>query len=430
MKLRILGLSVVMAVMAATTGGGAAVVPDAVNMEPVGWVELTGWKAPDGASKTVNMAKVGDRVFIAQGSEVMGSEPLMLQSCIYTIDVGDPGRPQVVRSDVHENVRISSLVATEGFLFSAETPHSLYTAYSPGRTKIYRPTASGALEPVKIIEGFDRIHVVADLVILSKRDYAGIKTVRIMESGEIAEVAYTEEFGQGNLVIGQKLSVAIPQGMVEIGGDGSLENFQPLPRGASIIDVFQNYRGISFWLPGVSPPRRINVVQGSLGFGIHADSLQVTDLSRIDTPYFLKATYPTAGDARILVDGSYVYLSNRNSCWVLRYTGEPEGEPMLNAELVTAAFPPVMTAGQSADVTVELRNTGVASWSGDFSFKLAVVDGAEELVRNGATRFNIPNGVRVDRGETHRFVVPLEAPGAGGSAGEVTLRLQMMQEWL
>ncbi len=80
-----------------------------------------------------------------------------------------------------------------------------------------------------------------------------------------------------------------------------------------------------------------------------------------------------------------------------------------DAEVVSFALPPQMDCGDTFQGSVEMRNTGWATWTPDEGYKLGILDD-EDPFYTGGTRVKLPEGVAVAPGESHLFEFELLAP--------------------
>ena len=79
------------------------------------------------------------------------------------------------------------------------------------------------------------------------------------------------------------------------------------------------------------------------------------------------------------------------------------------AEVVSATFPTEIPCGTVAVASVEMRNTGTATWTASEGYKLGTVDDSDEL-HTHSTRIYLPDGVEVAPGESYLFTLELTAP--------------------
>ena len=82
-----------------------------------------------------------------------------------------------------------------------------------------------------------------------------------------------------------------------------------------------------------------------------------------------------------------------------------------DAEVVAAVLPTALDCGDLFQASVEMRNTGWATWTRDEGYKLGAVDGEDPLHPDGA-RVYLPEEAVVAPGESHLFEFELTAPMA------------------
>jgi len=95
-----------------------------------------------------------------------------------------------------------------------------------------------------------------------------------------------------------------------------------------------------------------------------------------------------------------------------------------DAALVTAVLPTTMACGEIVPATIEMLNTGLATWSAVDGYKLGGVDD-EDPFYGPDVRVYMTEGVTVEPGESYTFSFDLTAPEA---AGEYVTDWQMVHE--
>jgi hypothetical protein len=79
------------------------------------------------------------------------------------------------------------------------------------------------------------------------------------------------------------------------------------------------------------------------------------------------------------------------------------------SEVVSAIFPTEIPCGTTAVASVEMRNTGTATWTEAEGYRLGTVDD-EDPLHPHAGRLVLPDDVSVAPGETYLFTIELTAP--------------------
>ncbi len=109
------------------------------------------------------------------------------------------------------------------------------------------------------------------------------------------------------------------------------------------------------------------------------------------------------GYRKIFDEGGWVVLKND---WLTR---EPE-RSYYGAAFVEQYVPSSMTAGQSYEVSVTMKNTGINRWTAERSFRLAYLDGTRDW---GLERVELPSAIEPDGLAKFSFTVTAPAtPGA------------------
>ena len=438
----ILGLAVVLAALISIPAEAQGL--QGFNLEPVGWVDLPRPDRPADTSPVINITRLGSSVVIILTYRDSSGGAAETYSHIITINVTDPTQPRVESWAVRPGVFVRRAYSMGQLLIISEAP-SDPTSLGPGSVYVLRANHSGGFDQVYHVDDCHKIHVAQDLLILSSAYEKRIRIFKLTAAGEFSEVSSTDQYGDVLMVAGQKIVTLEPRTVLNLSGEGQLEYDGPCDTRSNPNTTIGPSAIIGSWIVNgrivtdisdihspaeiLTLPRVVNGVQDGLGYGVDSNYLQVIDIARSQTPYFLKAMYPVDSQAVILVDREFVYYATGSQFGVMKYTGGPAAGQLLNAEVVTADIPAVMTPGQSVPAALELRNLGISPWSGDVAFKLAVIDGAEHLLEAGASRVNIPEGTVVRRGETYTFHLPLRASDLAPHPGPVTLKLQMVQEW-
>lgn len=99
------------------------------------------------------------------------------------------------------------------------------------------------------------------------------------------------------------------------------------------------------------------------------------------------------------------------TCLYPQYVGD-------NAAFVSQSVPTTMTAGQSYNVSVTMRNTGASTWftAADGSgFKLGTQNPQDNTLWTGGTRIYLPPGVSVPSGAEYTFNFTVTAPSVCGN---------------
>jgi len=91
---------------------------------------------------------------------------------------------------------------------------------------------------------------------------------------------------------------------------------------------------------------------------------------------------------------------------------------------VSYDLPTAMTCGETYAATVEMRNTGLATWSAEEGYKLGTVDD-EDPFHSHSTRVYLPDDLTVEPGESHTFDFELLAPM---EAGDLVTAWRMVHE--
>ena len=104
---------------------------------------------------------------------------------------------------------------------------------------------------------------------------------------------------------------------------------------------------------------------------------------------------------------------------------DDDGQPPADAaEVVTAVLPETLACGETVPATVEMRNTGLATWTPEDGYKLGTVDDEDPLYGPN-TRVYMADGTSVEPGGSYTFSFELTAPDA---AGEYVTDWQMVHE--
>lgn len=85
-----------------------------------------------------------------------------------------------------------------------------------------------------------------------------------------------------------------------------------------------------------------------------------------------------------------------------------------DAEIVAVGLPTALACGEVFAATVEVRNTGTATWTRDGGYKLAAVDDGDPFY-HADTRVWLPEGVTIAPGETYVFAFEVQATPSAGS---------------
>ena len=83
------------------------------------------------------------------------------------------------------------------------------------------------------------------------------------------------------------------------------------------------------------------------------------------------------------------------------------------ADVLAVVLPTALSCGGSFAASVEVRNTGAATWTLDAGYALGAVDDEDPLYA-ADVRIRLPEGVSVPPGGTYTFPFPLQAPATGG----------------
>ncbi len=94
------------------------------------------------------------------------------------------------------------------------------------------------------------------------------------------------------------------------------------------------------------------------------------------------------------------------------------------AEVVTTVLPTTLACGETVPATVEMRNTGLATWTAADGYKLGTVDD-EDPFYGPSTRVYMADEASVEPGGSYTFSFELTAPDA---AGEYVTDWQMVHE--
>jgi len=106
-------------------------------------------------------------------------------------------------------------------------------------------------------------------------------------------------------------------------------------------------------------------------------------------------------------------------------TGDDDTTPVEDdAEVVSVDLPTAMTCGETYAATVEMRNTGLATWTAEEGYKLGAVDDEDPFHGHG-TRVYLPDDAAVAPGESHVFSLDLLAPM---EAGDLVTDWRMVHE--
>ncbi len=83
-----------------------------------------------------------------------------------------------------------------------------------------------------------------------------------------------------------------------------------------------------------------------------------------------------------------------------------------DAQIGTVVLPTELDCGEAFEASVEVLNTGTATWTRDEGYKLGAVDDDDPLFTEGE-RVYLPEGVAIPPGSSHVFTIPLVAPSIG-----------------
>ena len=95
-----------------------------------------------------------------------------------------------------------------------------------------------------------------------------------------------------------------------------------------------------------------------------------------------------------------------------------------DAVVVTAVLPTSLACGETVPATIEMLNTGLATWTAEDGYKLGTVDDDDPFFGSD-TRVYMDDGTTVAPGENYTFSFDLTAPE---SAGEYVTDWQMVHE--
>jgi thermolysin len=95
-------------------------------------------------------------------------------------------------------------------------------------------------------------------------------------------------------------------------------------------------------------------------------------------------------------------------------TPTPRPTPQIdNATFISQSAPTSMTAGQSANVSVTMRNSGATTWTSDV-YKLGSQN-PQDNITWGGSRVSLPAGTTVPPGSNYTFNFTITAPSAAGN---------------
>ena len=90
-----------------------------------------------------------------------------------------------------------------------------------------------------------------------------------------------------------------------------------------------------------------------------------------------------------------------------------------DAQILSTDAPAQILAGQSQDIQVTVKNTGLLVWNADTYYRLAT-----DASNTPSTRYFMPSGTKVAPGGTYIFTVTVQAPVTGAAV----VNLQMVQD--
>jgi len=124
-----------------------------------------------------------------------------------------------------------------------------------------------------------------------------------------------------------------------------------------------------------------------------------------------KGTAPASGDLTLAVQ-----MIQEGVVWF----GESETAVVkaLGAQIVSTSAPQALLPGQTQNMQVTVKNTGLMSWTSASRIRLGIINAA------GSARVILPSDVTVAPGQSYTFTYAVTAP----ASGSLLLDLQMLQE--
>ena len=104
--------------------------------------------------------------------------------------------------------------------------------------------------------------------------------------------------------------------------------------------------------------------------------------------------------------------------------GEDTAPGLDDARVLSVDAPVTLQCGEATSFLVEVENRGTTTWSRDAATKLGAVDGDDPVATKN--RVKLPEGARVEPGDTWVFEVEVEVPA--DTEGAVTTDWQMVRE--